>query len=264
MKKLYLAILAAFTVLPFCHAEGEEIDDNIETTHVVFFPYREAILSSRIDGVVQENKLIIGQKFKRGELLVTLDPTQYQLEIERVNAAIAEQVIVRDFAKEALAIQEDLYKESMTSELELKKARLELNTAEARIKATQINLKDAMTQLTYCKIHAPFDGRIEEITTRSFETLKAGQPLMKIIDDNQLKATMFVPVAMLDKLKTGTEVTVTCTDTRPALTLKGHVYEIVTRADHRSNTIEIRVLVSNKDGKVTAGMTGEFKYARPQ
>ena len=257
MKKLYLAILAVFTVLPFCHADGE---DNMETTRVVFFPYREAILSSRIDGVVQENKLFIGQKFKRGDLLVTLDPTQYQLEIERVNAAIAEQIILRDFAKEALAIQEDLYKQSMTSELEIKKAKLELNTAEARIKATQINLKDATTQLTYCKIHAPFDGRIEEIATRSFETLKAGQPL--IIDDNQLKATMFVPVSMLDEMKPGTEVTVTCTDTIPVQTLKGVVYEIATHADHRSNTIEIRVLVPNKDGKVTAGMIGEFKYAR--
>ena len=259
MKKLYLVILAVFTVLPFYHADGE---DNMETTRVVFFPYREAILSSRIDGVVQENKLFIGQKFKRGDLLVTLDPTQYQLEIERVNAAIAEQIILRDFAKEALAIQEDLYKQSMTSELEIKKAKLELNTAEARIKATQINLKDATTQLTYCKIHAPFDGRIEEIATRSFETLKAGQPLMKIIDDNQLKATMFVPVSMLDEMKPGTEVTITCTDTIPVQTLKGVVYEIATHADHRSNTIEIRVLVPNKDGKVTAGMIGEFKYAR--
>lgn len=259
MKKLYLVLFAAFTVLPLCHAEG---DDNMETTRVVFFPYHEAILSSRIDGVVQKNELYVGQKFKCNELLVTLDPTQYQLEIERVNAAIAEQIILRDFAKEALAIQEDLYKQSMTSELEIKKAKLERDTAEARIKATQINLRDAQTQLTYCKIHAPFDGRIEEIMTRSFETLKAGQPLLKIIDDNQLKATMYVPISMLDELKPGTEVTVTCTDTTPVLTLKGKVYEIATHADHRSNTIEIRVLVPNHDGKVTAGMTGEFKYAR--
>ncbi len=261
MKKLLLAALAVLTILPFSHANENA---NMETTRVVFFPYREAILSSRIDGVVQENKLIIGQKFKRGDLLVTLDPTQYQIEIERVNAMMSEQIILRDFAKEAQVIQEDLYKQSMTSELEIKKAKLDVNTAEARIKATQVNLKDAQTQLTYCQIRAPFDGRIEEISTRSFETLKAGQPLMKIIDDNQLKATMFVPVSMLDKMKLGTEITVTCTDINPAQTLKGVVYEIATHADHRSNTIEIRVLVPNKDGKVTAGMIGEFKYARPE
>ena len=260
MKKLFLAVMTAFTLLPFAQAA----DDHMETTRVVFFPYREAILSSRIDGIVLENKLIIGQKFKRGDLLVTLDPTHYQIEIERVNAAIAEQIILHKFAKDALVIQEDLYKQSMTSELEIKKAKLEVDTAEARIKATQVNLKDAQTQLSYCRILAPFDGRIEEINTRSFETLRAGQPLMKIIDDNQLKATMFVPVSMLDKLKPGTEVSVTCTDTKPALTLKGVVYEIATHADHRSNTIEIRVLVPNKDGKVTAGMIGEFKYARSE
>ena len=51
MKKLFLAVMAAFTLLPFAQAA----DDHMETTRVVFFPYREAILSSRIDGIVLEN-----------------------------------------------------------------------------------------------------------------------------------------------------------------------------------------------------------------
>lgn len=262
MKKLLLAVLASFALLPFCKADTAA--DKMETTRVVFFPYREAILASRIDGVVLENKLRIGQQFKGGEILVKLDPTHYLIEIERVKAMINEQLILQNFAKEALAIQEDLYKQSMTSELEVKKAKLDVATSTARLKSTDVNLKDAMTQLSYCEIRAPFDGRIEEIITRSFETLKAGQPLMKIIDDNQLKATMFVPVSILDKLKLGTEVEVTCTDTKPALVMKGKVYEIATHADHRSNTIEIHVLVPNKDGKVTAGMIGEYKYARSE
>lgn len=262
MKKLLLALLTAVAVLPFCKADDNDADT--EVTNVVFFPYREAILASRIDGVVLANQLRIGQTFKAGEVLVKLDPTHYQIEIERVNATINEQLILLDFAKDAQKIQEEMYKESMTSELEVKKARLDVATATARLQTTAINLKDAKMQLAYCEIIAPFDGRIEEIITRSFETLKAGQPLMKIIDDNQLKATMFVPVSMLDKLKLGTEVTVTCTDTKPALVLKGKVYEIATRADPQSNTIKIHVLVPNKDGKVTAGMIGEFKYAQSE
>ena len=59
MKKLFLAVMAAFTLLPFAQAA----DDHMETTRVVFFPYREAILSSRIDGIVLENKLI--KKYKK-------------------------------------------------------------------------------------------------------------------------------------------------------------------------------------------------------
>ena len=257
MKKLLLAIFAIFAALPFCSAQ-----DQMETVRVVFFPYREAILASRIDGVVLENNLRIGQRFNKGELLVKLDPTRYLTEIERAKALEAENIALQKFAQEALVVQEDLFKQNMGSELDFKKAKLDVETSAARLKATRINLKDAQDQLSYCEIRAPFSGRIEEIATRSFETLRAGQPLMKVIDDNQLKAAMFVPVDQLSKLKLGTEVAVTCTDTKQ--TIKGKVFEIAPRADHRSGTIEIHVLVPNENGTITAGMTGEYKYARPR
>lgn len=257
MKKLCLVVLAIFAAIPFCFAQQKT-----ETARVVFFPFREAILASRIDGVVLENNLRLGQRFKQGDLLVKLDPTQYLIEIEKVKAQETESLALQRFAKDQLVVQEDLFKQNLASEIELKKAQLDVETAKTRLDAIRISLKDVQNQLSYCEIRAPFAGRLEEIATRSFETLRAGQPLMKIIDDSQLKAVMFVPVYLLKELKLGTEVTVTCTDT--AMTLKGTVYEISPRADHRSGTIEIHVLVQNPEGKITAGMTGEFKYARAE
>ncbi len=256
MKKLLSVLFAVLSGIPFLSAQKADQ----ESAKVVFFPCREAILASRIDGVVLENKLRLGQRFQSGEVLVQLDQTPFQVEVERVSALEKEGSALLDFAKETLKTQEDMFKQNMISEIDYKKAKLDVETAAARLQAIRANLKDAQNKLSYCVIAAPVTGRIEEISTRSFETLRAGQPIMKIIEDHLLKAVMFVPVSLLENMKPGTDVSLYCSDTKKTVT--GKVYEIAPRADHRSGTIEIHALVDNKDGGITAGMTGEFYYAR--
>ena len=237
-------------------------EQKTEVSKVVFYPIREAILASRIDGVVLENNLTLGQRFQAGEILVKLDDTRFRVELERVKALEKESLALSEFAKSALVNQEDLFKQNLLSELDFKKAKLDVETSAARLLAVRANRTEAENQLSYCLIRAPFQGRIEDIATRSFETLRAGQPLMRVIDDSKLKALMFVPVYLLDSMKVGTEVELYCTDTRKKV--KGVISEIAPRADHRSGTIEMRAVVENAGGAITAGMVGEFYYARPR
>ncbi len=268
MRKSMIPLLAAALFSGSVYLSAQNAESGLvpsaavqkkQVVKVVFFPFREAILASRIDGVVLENNLRIGQRFKQGEVLVRLDDVRFRVELERVQALEKESIALCDFAKETLKAQEDMFKQAMISEIDFKKAKLDVETSAARLLAIRANLKEAQNQLSYCVISAPIAGRIEEIATRSFENLRAGQPLVRIIDDNLLKAVMFVPVSLLEQLKPGTDVDLFCTDTKKAI--KGKVYEIAPRADHRSGTIEIHAVVDNRDGGITAGMTGEFSYA---
>lgn len=234
--------------------------DTGEPATVVFHPYREAILAARIDGNVLENSLRQGQRFKRGELLVKLDDTRFLIELDRVRALEKESLALHNFAKTFLKNQQEMLKEDLINEIECEKAALDVETSAARLQAIKVNMRDVQNQLLYCEIRAPFNGRIEEILTRSHETVRAGQPVLRVIDDNYLKAVVFVPVTLLKKLTDNKEVELTCTQTGSKL--KGRVYEIVPRADHRSELIEIHILVANPDGSITAGMTGEFDYGR--
>lgn len=238
----------------------DALEENSEPATVVYHPYREAILAARIDGHVLENKLRQGQRFKRNELLVKLDDRRFLIELDRVRALEKENIATHNFAKTFLKNQQEMLKEDLINEIECEKAALDVETTAARLQAIKVNLKDVQNQLLYCEIRAPFDGRIEEILTRSHETVRAGQPVLRVIDDNYLKAVVFVPVTLLKKLTDGREVELSCTQTGGKL--KGKVYEIVPRADHRSELIEIHILVANPDGSITSGMTGEFDYAR--
>lgn len=272
LKKLMIAaaLMAAVhvnaqTPAPFSSPLSPVQDIEAYAVKVVFFPYREAIIASRIDGVVLKNDLLLGHRFRSGDVLARLDDVRFKIEVERVEALEKEGIAQQDFAKEALKSQEDLFKQNMVSEIDLKKAQLDVETTAARLQAIRANLREVKNQLSYCVIRAPFAGRIEEIVTRNYETVRAGQPLMRIIDDNHLKAVMFAPVALLGSLKEGVEITIDVpADRGPGVLAKASVYEIAPRADHRSGTIEVRALVDNSSGEITAGTTGVFHYAKPR
>lgn len=259
--KWFCSLGAALAFLPLFAADPADADPfNGESVKVVFFPFREALIASRIDGVVLKNHFKIGERFKQGDQLVALDDIRFRIELARVEALLKESEAVASFAKTTLANQKDMYEQKMLSELEYKKAQLDVETSAARLLAVKANLKDVQNQLTYCVVSAPFPGRVEEILTRDYETVRGGQPLLRVIDDNRLKAVMFIPVSAMPLMTLGREISVQI----PVLnrSAKAVIYEIAPRADHRSGTIEIRAAVDNPDGVFTAGMTGVLNHAQ--
>ena len=106
--------------------------------------------------------------------------------------------------------------------------------------------------LSYCTFKAPFAGRLEQMLCREFETVRAGQPVCRIIDDSSLLAVM--NIAQGYPVKPGDSVKLAFHDGKIVVT--GKVREISPRADHRSGTVEIRALVDNFARTLSAGMVG--------
>ncbi|MDD3155770.1 MAG: efflux RND transporter periplasmic adaptor subunit, partial [Victivallaceae bacterium] len=209
----------------------------------VLFPFREAVIASRADSMLLPYKVKIGEPFKARTVLVTLDDSRYAIEVKRATEQ-------HEFAKATFADKKVLRAKNFTSDYELKKAEFDFCM-------TGNALADAKLNLSFCTISAPFDGKIVEITTREYETTRPGQPLFRIIDDNQLLAVLNVPLADKTLTTVGQPIAIKISD---KLTAKGAVYEVTPQADNRTGTVRIRVLIDNKDGKFTAGMTGEMLY----
>ena len=211
MKNLspILPLLLVFLV----SLSGAEMTYDSLPVKVVLFPYREAILSTQIDGVVEKYSFRPGERFRKNDVLLKLDETKYNNDLLRMR--------------------------SLMKEAEL---------------TARINYADALLQLAFCTIKAPFDGTVEKHLTREFETVRNGQPLISIIDDNRLLGVMNLPTTWLPKIKIGIPVTFKVNETGSVVT--GTVFEIAGRADHRSETIEIKVLLDNAGHRFSAGMSG--------
>lgn len=208
----------------------------------VLFPFREAVIAARAESTLLPYRFKLGEPFKAGEVLTALDDSRYALEVRRAT----EQA---DFARAVFEDKKQLRARNFTSDYELKKAEFDLSVAES-------SLAEAKLNLSYCTVKAPFAGRLAEIRTQEYETVRPGQPLFRIIDDNRLLAVMNVPMNEAALTAVGNPVTIAVEGGK--LEAKGRIYEVAPQADHRTGTVRIRVLIDNGDGKLRAGMTGEL------
>lgn len=251
MKKVlpFLFLLLAFLILPAADMTYDSLP-----VKVVLFPFREAILSTQIDGVVVKYNFRGGERFKKSDVLLKLDDKKYNNDLQRMRSLMKEAELNANYTRQKWEDNKRLFKEDLQSEIEVIKSELDAKVGAERYQTAQINYADALLQLAFCTIRAPFDGTVEKLLTREFETVRSGQPLISIIDDNQLLAVMNLPTAELPKIKIGIPVTFKVHENGKTVT--GSVFEIAGRADHRSETIEIKVLIDNAEHHFSAGMSG--------
>ena len=251
MKKVLpsLFLLLAFLVLPAADMTYDSLP-----VKVVLFPFREAILSTQIDGVVVKYNFRGGERFKKSDVLLKLDDKKDNNDLQRMRSLMKEAELNANYTRQKWEDNKRLFKEDLQSEIEVIKSELDAKVGAERYQTAQINYADALLQLAFCTIRAPFDGTVEKLLTREFETVRSGQPLISIIDDNQLLAVMNLPTAELPKIKIGIPVTFKVHENGKTVT--GSVFEIAGRADHRSETIEIKVLIDNAEHHFSAGMSG--------
>ena len=242
MRKRFRILPAALCLAALWPALAADDAYRALPVKAVLFPMREAVLSSRIDGVIIRYRFAPGERFKEGEPLLELDRQERENQFKRAAAALKEGRGNLDFARKQLEDFSVLFKESLQSELEVKRKELEAERDNAAL------------QLTYCTLKAPFAGRVEKILTREFETVRNGQPILSIIDDNRLLAVLHLPSADLPKIGLGDPVRLRINET--GTVASGVVHEIAARADHRSETFEIKALIDNADHILTAGMSG--------
>ena len=222
----------------------------------VLFPRQEALIAVKIDGTVLRHYYLVGQRFNAGDVITQIDDSHYRLMAARSEAQKLEAATLATIAADAYDAQRKLYEENMQSKVELDRREAELATARSRKKITDAEYSEAILNLSYCRITAPFAGRVEEILIREHETVRNGQPVIRIIGDRELLAVVNLPVKLLPKVKG--QLSFRFPEGPEGKKVSGRVFEISPRADYRSGTIEVKVLINNADGALTSGMTGVF------
>lgn len=249
-------VFAGLTVLlmPLCMLTAAEPDYRSLPVKVVLFPIREATLSTMIDGMIAKYHFRAGERFRKNDILFRIDDRRYRNELNRAESQIREAALGVRFARQKKEDNERLFKNDLQSELEVQKSRFDYDVALEHEQSAKVSRDYAALLLQFCVIQAPFDGIVEKLLTREFEMVRSGQPVLSIIDDNQLLAVMNLPSVSLPKVKIGLPVTVRIMENGQTVT--GGIHEISPRADHRSETFEIKVLIDNHSHVFKAGMSG--------
>jgi len=229
MKAKSSAVLAAWSCAFALTAGAQEIP-------VVLFPFREATIASALDAELKAYHYKLGEPFTNGAVIAELDDSRYAVAGRRL-------LEHRDFTARIAKEQKELRAKDFASEMELRKAEYDARIAVVDYEEAELNLRR-------CRLVAPFNGKLAELLTQQYETVKPGQPLFRIIEDDRLLALANLPIGSVvvgDELEIAPEA---------GDAVLGRVYEVAPQADNRTGTVRVRVLIENAAGRLTAGMTG--------
>ncbi len=115
---------------------------------------------ARVAGILQSMHFEPGSQVKQGDLLLIIDPAEYQANLQAAKAEMAAAKAARSQADIEHGRALSLYQEKAGTETDVVKWRVEGEVAAAQILGAQAKIDRANLNLGYTKITAPIDGRV--------------------------------------------------------------------------------------------------------
>ena len=150
----------------------------------------EIMINAEANGVLLSVDVREGQFVKKGQKLAELDS-----EILSSNAQELETAL--EFAEYSYEKQLALFEKGVGTEFELKQAKNQLNSLKSQISTLK-------TQKSKYIVRAPFDGYIDEIMVRKGEMAGAQSPLMRLVNNKEMRLTADISEYYYTKIAVGT------------------------------------------------------------
>lgn len=148
-------------------------------------------LVARVSGYLRSINYQSGQIVQKGQVLFTIEDTRYRDAVNQAQAQLASARSSYEYAKSHYEAMQKAMKSNAVSQMELKQAKSNMEQAQASINDAAAALQTANTQLGYCRIRAPFTGRITASapSVGAFINGEASpQTLATIYDDSKVQA----------------------------------------------------------------------------
>jgi membrane fusion protein (multidrug efflux system) len=202
---------------------------------------RGVTLGAELPGTVRDISFDAGADVRKGQVLVRLDVTaeQAQLESARAEAALAQINLER----------------ARTLRKNESSAQADLDTAEAR--ATQARAAVAALEATIAKktIRAPFDGRISIRQVELGQVLSPGTAVASLQSVSPIHADFWLPQQALADVTRGQRAQLTV-DAFGGAKWDGQITVVNPEVDPATRNVRVRATFSNADGRLRPGMFG--------
>ena len=267
---LVLAIVAGGVYYALTRPPAEIVLTGIVTTD-------EVIVSSEIQGRLQELLVREGDTVTNGELLAVIQPQEQLANVAFY--ASSEQQSAADLAQAQADLEnarlnferiQGLYSNKVESVQDYDQTRTAYEAAKAgvesvkeQIQAAAAQKKKAAVQLSYTKIFAPNAGIVDTRVALQGEVVNPGQAIVTLINPDDLWVRADVEETYIDKIRVGDKLRVRFPS---GATREGTVFYRGVDADYATQrdvsrtkrdikTFEIRLRCDNSDRALAVGMT---------
>ncbi len=188
-----------------------------------------------------------GNAFKIGDELISFDCGKQNADTRGAQELENKQMLIFENRKK-------LELRNAASAFEVADARADYLIAKART--------DSLKQVSrFCKIDAPFDGKVLELHAAKFETPGVNTPLITVVDDSRLELDLIVPSKWLRWLTVGSNFDFEVEETGKTYTAS--ILRLGAKIDAVSQTIKITGSFNARPARVLPGMSGVARFDPP-
>jgi len=153
------------------------------------------MVSSKLNGRINELLVNESQNVKKGDLLMRIDDQDVRSSIAALQANSVSAKAQREHSKSIYERNKKLFAAGGLSQEKLDASKVSYGAADARVKEIDQNLIGLNNQLNYSDITAPFTGIIGSIFLRSGDLVSPGKPVLSLNSIAQKLTFGFAPAA---------------------------------------------------------------------
>jgi HlyD family secretion protein len=243
-------------------------------------PEVEVKISAEVSGEIVELPVKVGQKVKKGQLLVKIKPDFYVARKEAMEANLKSALAQLDIAKANLSKAEsefkraeELYAKKLISDAEYEATRTAYTVAKAQyasassaVEQARASLKQAQEDLAKTVIYSPIDGIVTQLNAEVGERVvgtsqMAGTVIMVVADLSKMEARVDISEVDVVHVSIG-DTAILSVDALPEKKFKGVVYEISNAAKTKGLgtqeevvNFEVKIKILDKETVLRPGMS---------
>lgn len=208
---------------------------------------QEVTISGAIASQVTEAPFREGDGFNKGDVLINFDCAQLHAE--------------KDAARAALQGHRVAYQSNVKLKRYGAGGSYAVKTARADVQKSKANIRALEARIKYCKVTAPFSGRVVERSVSTHETPALNAPLLRIVNDDDLELRFVVSSRWLAWVRPGMGFEFKVDETGKSY--PAELIRIGAVVDPGSQTVRLRGRFKTKPDAVLSGMSGSAVF-QPQ
>lgn len=211
MKRTFVLLITTLSQAPFSYAEAEVSTLDIKplgtlpalSSPVKTLPAIQAgkpdlllhaqlkvrqgiLLSSEMSGRINRLALRNGEHFKAGQMLANFSCPKEELRLVEVRTKLDNQQLVKQEIEASHSINT-----------------LEIDSANAAWEEAKADVQVAEALLGRCTVSAPFAGKVTKLFAKSSQTVRTGDSLMEVVDENNKEVELLIPAHEISQIKLG-------------------------------------------------------------
>ncbi len=191
-KRLLWSTIGAVSI-GFIYASIARIDEVVTAVGELQAKGAERPIKSPVGGTIKTININEGQKVKKGEILIKLDSSIYQAQIQGLRLNVENLYESLKISQNVLNIYETLFKEGAISKVNYLEKKITVQDIKFKINQANSKIEEIKAMNVRTRLSSPVDGVVFNLIPSSKGyAVTEGEVLLKIVPDGDLEAKVFL------------------------------------------------------------------------